>query len=86
MRLLPAPEPVEAQAADEVPTAFRWRRVTHAVARAEGPERIAPEWWRDGAQPARDYWRVEDEHGRRFWLYRVPGGAGPCWYVHGLLA
>ena len=52
---------------------FRWRRVVHRVQAAEGPERIAPEWWREDkrwASGSRDYWRVEDADGRRFWLYR----------------
>ena len=50
---------------------FVWRRATHAVVRAEGPERIAMEWWRaQGAMLTRDYFRVEDEAGLRFWLYR----------------
>jgi protein ImuB len=68
------------------PKRFRWRGVSHGVAHAEGPERIADEWWRNPS-PARDYYFVEDERGRRFWLYRegmsdeVPA---PRWFVHGL--
>jgi protein ImuB len=57
--------------------------MAHRVVRAEGPERIAPEWWRadgGGAGGARDYWRIEDERGRRFWLYRLDLG----WYLHGI--
>jgi protein ImuB len=59
------------------------------VARADGPERLAPEWWRDPApedRATRDYYRVEDEAGRRFWLYRLGlygSGAEPRWYLHG---
>lgn len=95
-RLLPVPEPVEALAAtpDHPPHWFRWRRIGHRVVAAEGPERIAPEWWHDMADKAadaagtRDYFRVEDETGRRFWLYRAglygEGGALPRWYLHGL--
>ena len=51
---------------------FHWRRALHRVARAEGPERIAPEWWRRRARrpTTRDYFRVEDANGRRYWLYR----------------
>jgi len=70
---------------------FRWRRALHAVARAEGPERIAMEWWKNQKpQPTRDYFRIEDEVGKRFWLYR-DGLYGrepfaPLWYVHGLFA
>ncbi|MBL27960.1 MAG: hypothetical protein CMM50_10490 [Rhodospirillaceae bacterium] len=66
---------------------FRWRGRRHRVRRAEGPERLSPEWWRDDAR-ARDYYRVEDETGARFWLYRdglVRDGDPPRWYMHGLL-
>ncbi len=86
LRLFAHPEPVEATAAlpDHPPLQFRWRRVLHRVARAEGPERIAAEWWGPDAAPAnappRDYFRVEDEDGRRFWLYRCDGG----WFLQGL--
>jgi protein ImuB len=91
LRLLDPPERVEALAEipDGPPVRFRWRRVLHAVRKAEGPERIASEWWREEAL-TRDYFRVEDESGRRFWLYRE-GLFGrevvtPRWYVHGLFA
>jgi len=93
LRMLSQPEPIEvmAQIPDGPPLRFRWRRALHAVARAEGPERIAMEWWKNQKpQPTRDYYRVEDEMGRRFWLYR-DGLYGrerfaPRWYVHGLFA
>jgi len=91
-RLLVRPEPIEAIALvpDDPPRQFRWRGRTHQVRRAEGPERIAPEWWRrDGA--ARDYYRIEDSEGGRFWVYRdglydAPQAAEPRWYLHGLFA
>jgi protein ImuB len=77
---------------DGPPMRFTWRRVTRKVLRSEGPERIAPEWWRlaDGERP-RDYYMIEDEQGRRYWLYREglygePGEAQPKWFVHGLSA
>ncbi len=51
-----------------------------------GAERIAPEWWREQAEP-RDYYRIECEAGRRLWLYR-DGPHGPerpaAWFVHGM--
>jgi protein ImuB len=73
------------------PAHFRWRRALHRVARSEGPERIAPEWWRDGeAAATRDYFRVEDADGRRYWLYRqgLYGAAEPTprWFMHGVFA
>ncbi|MBO6782399.1 MAG: DNA polymerase Y family protein, partial [Alphaproteobacteria bacterium] len=81
-RLLSRPEEIEAVAPvpDDPPVMFRWRGQLHQVTRAEGPERIAPEWWRNPApgtgtavldDETRDYYRVEDETGRRFWLYRA---------------
>jgi protein ImuB len=91
IRLLPRPEPVDVAAAEVPegpPASFRWRRALHRVMRAEGPERIAPEWWRQPAEAqARDYFRVEDEAGRRYWLYRegfYGGAPAPRWYMHGL--
>jgi protein ImuB len=91
LRLFSRPEPVEALAEvpDGAPMRFRWRRVLHDVVRAEGPERIAGEWWR-GEEPARDYYRIEDNAGRRFWLFREglhgEGEAPPRWFLHGLFA
>jgi protein ImuB len=70
------------------PRQFRWRGVLHQVAEAQGPERIAPEWWRRTAEETRDYYIVEDAAGRRFWLYRAGlydrGTATPQWFVHGV--
>ncbi|MBV9331466.1 MAG: DNA polymerase Y family protein [Alphaproteobacteria bacterium] len=93
LRLFQAPELIEVTAAvpDGPPAQFRWREVLHAVARAEGPERIAMEWWRNASHhPTRDYFRIEDESGKRFWLFRE-GLFGretlnPRWYLHGLFA
>ncbi|MFT4956408.1 MAG: protein ImuB [Brevundimonas sp.] len=91
LHLFDPPQPVEAVALapDSPPAQFQWRRATHRVIRAEGPERIEAEWWRAPRHRVRDYYRVEDEEGRRFWLFRA-GGYGddppPRWYVHGLFA
>jgi protein ImuB len=94
VRLFGRPEPVEVPATElpeGPPMRFRWRRALHSVVRAEGPERIAPEWWRSGEEmPARDYYRVEDSEGRRYWLYRLghheAGKPPPRWFMHGLFA
>ena len=73
-----------------LPRRFVWRRLVHDIARVEGPERIAPEWWRERSTARlRDYYRVEDRQGRRYWIYRdgVIGdgrGGAPEWYLHGL--
>ena len=73
-----------------LPRRFVWRRAVHDVVKAEGPERIAPEWWRERSTArARDYYRVEDREGRRYWIYRDGRhgdgrGPDPVWYLHGL--
>jgi protein ImuB len=95
LRLLARPEPIEAVAPvpDQPPVLFRWRQVLHRVAKARGPERLAPEWWRapevDPAVLTRDYFAVEDTLGGRFWLFReglyLTGAASlPRWYLHGM--
>jgi protein ImuB len=93
IRFFGQPEPVEvtAEIPEGPPARFRWRNVAYRVARAEGPERIEPEWWHSKETgPARDYYRVEDEEGRRYWLCREGkyDGEGPMprWYVQGLFA
>ncbi len=92
VRLLAPPQPVEALGLlpDHPPMAFTWRRVRHRVRSADGPERIHGEWWRrDGeVRGVRDYWVVEDENGRRFWLFRRGDGADQgtgdlSWFLHG---
>ncbi|MGX7705430.1 DUF6504 family protein [Methylobacterium sp. Gmos1] len=88
-RLLPVPEPVAVLAAlpDAPPTVFTWRGTRRRVARADGPERIFGEWWLadDEVAATRDYYRIEDETGARYWLFRdalTPDGAR--WWLHGL--
>ncbi|WP_431862411.1 DNA polymerase Y family protein [Azospirillum sp.] len=87
VRLLAPPEPIEAVAPvpDDPPRMFRWRGVAHRVRRADGPERIESEWWRKHGDP-RDYYRVEDSEGRRFWLFRqglYRPDAAARWFLHG---
>jgi protein ImuB len=94
------PEPIEALAElpDGAPARFTWRRVSRRVKRADGPERLSPEWWRprpDGRQVrTRDYYCVEDDGGHRYWLFRE-GLYGreyaghdderpPSWWMHGV--
>ena len=70
---------VVAEVPDGPPARFTWRRVERRIARAEGPERIAPEWWRhlrtkdtptqNPARP-RDYFTIEDEQGAAYWVFR----------------
>jgi protein ImuB len=92
LKLLDRPEPIAVLYAtpDGFPKAFRWRGQVHEVARVEGPERIAPEWWREkGTARLRDYYRIEDGKGRRYWIYRrglLGDGRGglPDWFLQGL--
>jgi protein ImuB len=91
-RLLDRPEAIAVVYAtpEGLPRRFVWRRLVHDIARVEGPERIAPEWWRERSTARlRDYYRVEDNDGRRYWIFReglVGDGRGgvPEWYIHGL--
>ncbi len=91
-RLLDRPEAIDVIYAtpEGMPRRFVWRRAVHDIARVEGPERIAPEWWRQPSSARlRDYYRVEDEAGRRYWIYReglIGDGRGgaPGWFIHGL--
>jgi protein ImuB len=92
VRLLDPPQPVEAMALlpDHPPMAFTWRRVRHRVRRADGPERIAGEWWKRGGETrsVRDYFQVEDEEGHRYWLFRRGDGENGItgdmrWFLHG---
>ncbi len=95
LRLLTRPEPIEAiaEVPDGPPLRFRWRRALHEVIAAEGPERIEGAWWSEHGGPARDYFRVEDKSGLRFWLFRaglyrdlMQGAAAPTWFLHGTFA
>lgn len=80
-----------AELPDYPPRRFTWRRVHYLVVKAEGPEQIAGEWWRGGdrSMPIRDYYAVEVETGRRFWIFREGlydgEGTPPRWFLHGIL-
>jgi len=105
--LLSRPEPISviAEVPEGAPVHFTWRRLAHRIVKAEGPERIAPEWWREisgppaasAARSIRDYYRLEDEMGGRYWVFRAnlyqdesdedegdAAGESPSWYMHGL--
>jgi protein ImuB len=126
----PEPLTVLAEIPEGPPARFTWRHVSRRVVKAEGPERIAPEWWRalrypsfskgeggDGLGPSpagdrittsvpasdplpnpppsggrersRDYYRIEDEDGHRYWvfregLYQERAQGSPGWFLHGV--
>lgn len=87
---------VIAEIPDGPPKRFRWHRELRDVVLYEGPERIASEWWDNPGDPlgrdslTRDYYRVEDTSGRRYWVFRHGlydrETADPNWYLHGLFA
>ncbi len=95
LRLLSPPEPVHGVLAvlpDQPPRRFTWRGRSYRVTRADGPERIHGEWWRRRveAEAVRDYFQVEDEAGRRFWLFRKGDGIDPrtgdlSWWLQGMM-
>ncbi|MDB5733717.1 MAG: polymerase family protein [Alphaproteobacteria bacterium] len=91
LRLLERPEEINVPASEfpeGAPKRFRWRKAQFDVTRAEGPERIAMDWWkREGL--TRDYFRVETGDGQRFWLYRdglYHQIGAPRWYMQGVFA
>jgi len=98
VRLFRRPEPLEqvfALLPDDPPRQFKWRGRVHQVRRAEGPERIGEEWWRReigdvSMTHVRDYYRVEDQDGGRFWLFRAglygDPDTAPKWWLHGIFA
>jgi protein ImuB len=93
-RLLHRPERLDhvmAELPDHAPRRFTWRGRAHRVVRADGPERIHGEWWKRAEEThhVRDYFRVEDEEGRRYWLFRRGDGERDVtgdlsWYLHGV--
>lgn len=94
-RLLSYPEPIETMALlpDHPPVWFAWRGKRRKVSRADGPERVFGEWWTRDAELAavRDYFRVEDEAGERYWIFRAGDGehvetGSHRWFLHGIFA
>ncbi len=97
--LLGRPEPIEviAEVPEGPPRRFLWRRARHRIVKSEGPERIEPAWWQAlgpeapaAALRPRDYYRIEDDRGGRFWVFREglydrgTAAVSPGWYVHGV--
>ena len=91
LTLFAAPQPIEVTAVvpEGAPDRFLWRRLQRRIVAAEGPERLEPEWGRPAElERVRDYYRLEDEAGRRYWVFREgrydQGAAPPRWFIHGL--
>jgi protein ImuB len=90
IHLLPLPEPIEVSAPipDYPPMHFRYKNQLHKIKKADGPERIEPEWWISEGRH-RDYYAVEDEEGGRYWIFRAGHYAAdrsPNWFIHGFFA
>ena len=92
-RLLAQPEPIETVALlpDHPPVSFTWRGIRRRVRRADGPERVFGEWWKRDPEleAVRDYFRVEDDAGERYWIFRAGDGEDPqtgshLWFLHGI--
>ena len=92
-RLLTQPEAIDTVALlpDHPPASFTWRGVRRRVKRADGPERVFGEWWKRDPELAavRDYFRLEDDAGERYWVYRAGDGEDPLtgsqrWFLHGI--
>ncbi|MFI5163070.1 MAG: Y-family DNA polymerase [Sphingobacteriales bacterium] len=88
--LLPKPESIEVmvKTPDYPPNFFIHNGQKHNIIKADGPERIEREWWLDKGR-ARDYYQVEDEQGRRYWLFRsghYTDEQQPKWFLHGFFA
>lgn len=94
IRLFARPEPlarVMALMPDQPPRRFEWRGKTYKIVAGDGPERVHGEWWRREAEvwAVRDYYRVEDEAGGRYWVFRRGDGfeddtGDLSWWMHGV--
>jgi protein ImuB len=92
-RLFARPEPIETVALlpDHPPVTFTWRGVRRRVKRADGPERVFGEWWKRDPEliAVRDYFRIEDDAGERYWVFRAGDGEDPLtgsqrWFLRGI--
>jgi len=90
MQMLKEPQPIQVSAPipDYPPMLFVYRDVVHEIKKADGPERIEPEWWIDEGLH-RDYYILEDQKGARYWVFRL-GHYGEDqntrWFIHGFFA
>ena len=86
LHLLPEPAEVHCMASPSVdllgdPVSFTHSGRSYQVTHLRGPERICGVWW-EGRNKTRDYFDIESESGRRFWLFRVVETRK--WYLHGI--
>ncbi len=67
---------------------FRCKGKLHTIRKADGPERIEPEWWLQEGEH-RDYYAVEDQDGHRYWIFRLghyDTTKKVQWFLHGIFA
>jgi len=87
--LLAAPELIQVAAPvpDYPPMLFRYKGIVHHITKADGPERIEQEWWMAQGEH-RDYYVLEDDKGRRYWVFRSGhyNQEHSAWYLHGFFA
>lgn len=87
--LLISPEPIEVSVPmpDYPPLMFIHKGIRYDVIKADGPERIEQEWWKQEGL-YRDYYCVEDQHGERYWLFRLGDYTQglPKWFIHGFFS
>jgi protein ImuB len=86
VRLADAPMRIEVSILipGESPVQFFMGNRKHRIVRSEGPERLTAEWWRDKTScwDTRDYYRIEDDRGFRFWIFR---DSSEQWFLYGHL-
>jgi protein ImuB len=67
---------------------FRYKGKLHQIRKADGPERIEREWWLEEGE-YRDYYQVEDQEGRRYWVFRTGDyteNKSVQWFLSGFFA
>lgn len=87
LHILSKPEEITATSLvpDYPPILFRYKNVVHKIVKADGPERIEQEWWLQEGKH-RDYYVVEDEDGKRYWIFRLghyDADKTYRWFIHG---
>ena len=82
LHLLPEPLPLRVSTEADRPTEMWGETGHHALAAAEGPERLSGDWWKDPYH--REYFRVCTEEGGLLWLFREYRPSGEFrWWLHG---
>ena len=81
-----ASEIVHTEEGRRVPREFKWRGRILTTKHAQGPERIAPEWWLDDPNwrsGVRDYWQVTCHEGVSSGSFMHGAALGAEWFCQG---